>query len=374
MATRHTGPDGCVATFEVAVYEVPTDSPEADGTLAWDSTTIVVVRVGAEGATGLGWTYGARAAAALADDVLSGCVVGTSALDTAGTHEAMVRACRNLGRQGVAGDAISAVDVALWDLKARLLDVPLSALFGRCNDAVEIYGSGGFTTYDDDQTRAQLERFVGEWGARRVKLKVGESWGRCEQRDLHRARLARRVVGDDVALMVDANGAYSRAQAVRIGRCLRDELGVDWLEEPVSSDDLDGLRQVREQLGGVDVAAGEYLADEYQAHRMLEAGAVDVLQIDVTRCGGYTTWLRIAAAARAAGVPVSAHCAPSLHAHVAAAVPHLVHIEYFHDHWRCDEALFEGTLTPREGVLVPALDRPGHGMALRPDAAGYRVR
>lgn len=366
--------DGCVATFEVAAYEVPTDAPEGDGTFAWDATTVVVIRVGAEGETGTGWTYGARAAATLAEDVLQGIVVGSNVLDVPATNEAMVRACRNLGRQGVAGDAISAVDVALWDLKARVLQVPLSGLFGRCREDAEIYGSGGFTTYDETQTRRQLERFVGEWGARSVKLKIAESWGEKVPRDLARLALARQVVGDEVGLMVDANGGYSATQAVRVGRRLRDEDGVVWFEEPVSSDDLAGLRQVRSELGGVDVAAGEYLADEYAANRMLTAGAVDVLQIDVTRCGGYTTWLRIAGAARACSVPVSAHCAPSLHAQVAVAVPHLLHVEYFHDHWRCDQLLFEGTLTPFAGALVPLPDRCGHGMELRADAATYRVR
>ncbi len=366
--------DGCVSSLDVAVYEVPTDGPEADGTLAWDATTVVVVRVGAEGVTGTGWTYGARAAGTLVEDVLRGIVVGSSALDVPGTNEAMVRACRNLGRQGVAGDAISAVDIALWDLKARLLDVPLAGLFGRCRDEVPAYGSGGFTTYDDEATTRQLERFVGEWGTRSVKLKIGESWGANEPRDLARCALARGVVGDGVALMVDANGAYTATQAVRVGRRLHDGQGIVWFEEPVSSDDLVGLRHVRANLGAVDVAAGEYLTEEYTAARMLRAEAVDVLQIDVTRCGGYTTWLRIAGAARAASVPVSGHCAPSLHAHVAVAVPNAMHVEYFHDHWRCDHALFDGALTPRDGVLVPVPNVAGHGMVVRPEAATYRVR
>lgn len=363
-----------IESVTCASFEVPTDGPEADGTLQWSSTQVVVVEVTAAGRVGTGWTYGSPSAQQVVEGPLSEVVVGGSALEVPGLQEAMVRRCRNIGTRGVVSDAISAVDIALWDLKARILELSLDDLFGRCREDVPLYGSGGFTTYDETQTRRQLERFVGEWGARSVKLKIAESWGEKVPRDLARLALARQVVGDEVGLMVDANGGYSATQAVRVGRRLRDEDGVVWFEEPVSSDDLAGLRQVRSELGGVDVAAGEYLADEYAANRMLTAGAVDVLQIDVTRCGGYTTWLRIAGAARACSVPVSAHCAPSLHAQVAVAVPHLLHVEYFHDHWRCDQLLFEGTLTPFAGALVPLPDRCGHGMELRADAATYRVR
>jgi len=364
--------DATVERLGTTVYKVPTDQPEADGTIAWDSTVVVVVEASGGGCTGLGWSYAGKASASVVEEKLSAEVVGSPVCDVPGTNEKMVRAVRNLGRPGVSAEAISAVDTALWDLKARVLGLPLSRLFGRSRDEAPIYGSGGFTTYSDDTTRAQLETWAGEWGIPRVKIKIGESWGSRPERDLARVRLARSVVGDGVELYVDANGGYSRKQAVRLGRHMAEESGVVWFEEPVSSDDLAGLREVRDQCAA-DVAAGEYGYDLAYFARMVGAGAVDCLQVDVTRCGGYTQWLRAAAVAGASNLEVSGHCAPNLHAHVATAVPNLRHLEYFHDHHRIEHMLFDGALSPKGGALVPG-DAAGHGMSLkRADAEQYRV-
>ncbi|HEY3844001.1 MAG TPA: enolase C-terminal domain-like protein [Acidimicrobiales bacterium] len=368
-------PDGdrCpVRSVACRSYTVPTDQPEADGTLQWDSTTAVVVEVSAGGVSGLGWTYASAACQPVIDDVLAHAVIGRDISSVAAAHEAMVRATRNLGRPGVVSCAISAVDIALWDGKARHLGVALADLVGRCTDQAPIYGSGGFTTYDDSTAGAQIEQWVGEWGIPRFKIKVGESWGSRPERDLARANFARRSGGDGVELLVDANGGYSRKQAIRMGRRFFDEAGVIWFEEPVSSDDLTGLKEVRDQLP-LEVAAGEYGFDETYFAKMVAAGAVDCLQVDVTRCGGYTSWLRAAALAGANGLEVSAHCAPNLHAHVGVAVPNLRHIEYFHDHHRLEHLLFDGLLSPVGGFLRPASDAPGHGMTLKEsDAAPYR--
>ena len=353
-----------VESVRSRIFTVPADQPEADGTLAWQSTTVVTAEVVAGGRTGLGWTYASRASQAVIEDFLSDAVVGSDVMAVAAAHEGMVRACRNIGRPGVVSCAISAVDIALWDCKARQLDLPLADLFGRCHDDVVIYGSGGFTTYDEKTARAQLEHWVTEWGCAAVKIKVGESWGTRAGRDLARATFTRQVIGDGVELFVDANGGYDRKQAIRIGRQLMETADVTWLEEPVSSDDLVGLREVRDQLP-LDVAAGEYGYDEPYFARMLVSEAVDCLQIDVTRCGGYTSWLRASALAGAQGVEVSAHCAPNLHAHVAVSVPHVRHIEYFHDHQRLDALLFEGVLEPKGGALAPLQGIPGHGLTLK---------
>jgi L-alanine-DL-glutamate epimerase-like enolase superfamily enzyme len=353
-----------IRSVSTRTYAVPTDQPEADGTLSWGSTTVVVVEVVAGHTHGLGWTYASEACRSVIDGELTGAIVGDDVMCIARSHENMVRACRNLGRPGVVSCAISAVDIALWDCKAKTLGCALSDLFGACREAAPIYGSGGFTTYDDATAAAHLERWTGELQIPRVKIKVGESWGTMEGRDLRRAVQARRVIGDQVELYVDANGAYRHKQAVRLGQAYIDSGGVSWFEEPVSSDDLAGLRLVREELP-LDVAAGEYGYDEIYFDRMLGAQSVDCLQIDVTRCGGYTSWLRVAAMAAAKGVDVSAHCAPNLHAHVAVGVPNLRHIEYFWDHERIEQMLFDGSLAPAGGSLTPDRDRPGHGLSLR---------
>jgi L-alanine-DL-glutamate epimerase-like enolase superfamily enzyme len=284
----------------------------------------------------------------------------------------MVAAVRNSTRAGVAGYAISAVDVALWDLKARLLDMSLVDLFGSARTGVPVYGSGGFTTYSDDETTAQLTDWVERRGIPRVKIKIGEDRGTRQARDLHRIHLSREVIGSHCELYVDANGGYSAKQAVRVMHAAEVD-HVTWFEEPVSSDDLVGLREVRRRVDA-DVAAGEYGTDVSYVERMCAAGAVDCVQVDATRVGGYTEWLRCAAVAAAHHLQVSGHCAPQLHAHVAAATPNLRHLEWFHDHVRIEDMLFDGTLSPDSGTLTPDRGRPGHGLSLNTTAvATYRT-
>ena len=303
--------------------------------------------------------------------ILSDVVAGRSALDVAGANEAMTRSLRNVGRPGIGAMALSAADIALWDLKARLLGCPVAALIGRARDDVPVYGSGGFTTYDDARTREQLSGWVDKDRIPRVKIKIGESWGSNESRDLARVALAREVIGPDTELYVDANGGYSTGQAVRMADQM-DEFGVTWFEEPVSSQDLAGLAIIRRQVRP-DVTAGEYSWTLADSARLLAAEAVDCLQLDVTRCGGITEFLRGAALAAAHNVQVSGHCAPNLHAQVAVAMPNLRHLEYFHDHQRIERMLFDGTLDPAGGVLTPDPDRPGLGLELRSaDADRYR--
>jgi L-alanine-DL-glutamate epimerase-like enolase superfamily enzyme len=353
-----------IEALDAAVYTVPTEVPEADGTLAWTSTTMVLVRArAADGTVGTGWTYGAPACARIVEDALAGIVLGRDPLDVPGAFDAMVKAVRNMGRPGVAGYAISAVDVALWDLKARMLGLPLHRLLGAVRETVPIYGSGGFTTYDEGQLDQQLEYWVSDLGVGRVKIKIGESWGREPERDLARIRQARRRIGSGPELFVDANGAYSRKQAIRILRAAADQ-DVRWFEEPVSSDDLAGLRAVRDAVSA-DVTAGEYGYDLTYFRRMCEAEAVDCLQADVSRCGGITEWQRVAAVAASYGLEISGHCAPHLHAHVAAATPNLRHLEWFHDHVRIESLFFDGVLDPKGGSLTPSGDAPGHGLTLR---------
>ncbi|MEU0302998.1 enolase C-terminal domain-like protein [Streptomyces sp. NPDC006175] len=366
--------DPVIDGVEAAAYTVPTDAPEGDGTLAWQSTTLVLVRVRSGATTGLGWTYGAAATAQVVRQELAGLVSGRSAWDVPAANEAMSRAVRNTGRPGLVAGALSAVDIALWDLKARLLGLPLVRLLGASRSDVPVYGSGGFTPYDDAQQDRQLRTWVEGQGIPRVKIKTGESWGRAEHRDRDRIARARRSIGARTELYVDANGAYTRKQAVRLGVFLADQ-DVTWFEEPVSSDDLTGLAQIRAAVTA-DVAAGEYGYALPYFRQLLDAGAVDCPQADATRCGGITVWLRAAALAEAAGLEISGHCAPHVHAHVAAAVPNLRHLEWFHDHVRVEQLLFDGVLDPAGGAVSPGgSGAPGLGLTFRTEAAErYRVR
>ncbi|MFF3513293.1 enolase C-terminal domain-like protein [Streptomyces sp. NPDC002573] len=363
-----------VERVDSAVYTVPTDAPEADGTLTWDSTTLVLVTVRSGDVTGIGYTYAPAAAARVIDDLLADVVTGTAALDVPRMNEAMQRAVRNAGLPGVAAQAISAVDIALWDAKARLLGLPLARLLGAARDDVPVYGSGGFTTYDDERQDRQLRGWVEEEGIPRVKIKVGESWGRCEARDRRRVAQARASIGEAAELYVDANGGYGAKQALRMAAAFDDE-GVTWFEEPVSSDRLGSLAAIRSRIMA-DVTAGEYGYTLPYFRSMLAADAVDCLQADATRCGGITVWLRVAALALSHGLQISGHCAPHAHGHAAASVPNLRHLEWFHDHVRIERLLFDGALDPHGGALRPGHDAaPGLGLSINAERAHpFRTR
>ncbi len=357
-----------VEHLDCRVLTIPTDAPEADGTIAWDKTTMVLVTARSGDTTGLGWTYGPSACATLIRGLFPPLVVGSDAMSVPRTWGELVRAARNDTRPGVVGYAISAVDTALWDLKARLLGLSIVDLFGAARDDVPVYGSGGFTTYDDERTTEQLSHWAIEQRIPRVKIKIGESWGSRLGRDRHRIRLARKVIGDDTELFVDANGGYAVKQAVRLMREVSDAR-VTWFEEPVSSDDLHGLALIRGMVDA-DVAAGEYGSDVQYFERMCAAGAVDCLQVRATRAGGYSAWFRAAAVAAGHGLQVSGHCAPHLHAPVAAATQNLRHLEWFHDHVRIESMLFDGTLDPTDGTITPDRTRTGNGLTIREDVAG----
>lgn len=349
-------------------YKVPTDTPEADGTFTGTDTTLVVVTVEGGGATGLGYTYSSGSVTGLIIGKLAEAIAGQDALDVPLCHRLLVNAVRNMGRSGLAATAISALDAALWDLKAKLLDVPLAGLLGRARADVPIYGSGGFTSYDDEQLTRQLAGWVERDGCRWVKMKVGTH----PTDDLRRVRVAKAAIGD-ATLFVDANGAYSVKGALQHAAAFAAEAGVAWFEEPVSSDDLDGLAQVRDAAPlCMDVAAGEYAFNADDVRHMLARRAVDVQQVDASRCLGITGFLQAGALCDAYHIDLSGHCAPALHTHPASAVPRLRHLEWFHDHVRIEHMLFDGAPVPKDGVIRPDMTRPGLGLDFKhQDAERY---
>ncbi len=353
----------------VSAYTIPTDQPESDGTIQWDSTTIVIVEAEAGGQRSLGYSYADGATAKLIDSKLKDVVIGRDAMSPNGAFVAMVESIRNLGRPGICSMAISAVDTSLWDLQAKLLGIPLVRLFGAVREAMPIYGSGGFTSYTNEKLQEQLGGWV-EQGIPRVKMKVG----RDAQADPERVAAAREAIGEEAELFVDGNGGYDRKQALALSYVFS-ELDVSWFEEPVTSDDLDGLRLMRDDgPPGMDIAAGEYGYDVTYFERMLSAGAVDVLQADATRCGGYTGFFQAAVLCEAHHLPLSSHCAPALHIPVGCSARPFRHAEYFHDHARIERMFFDGTPEPNDGALKPDLDRPGNGLTFkRKDAEQFLV-
>jgi len=356
-----------IERVEISAYDVPTVAPESDGTAEWSKTTVVVAELRCGGETGLGYTYADTGTARIALDVLSERVAGKDPFDIPAIYQSMVEAVRNHGRGGACAMAISAIDVALWDLKAKLLGVPLCRLLGRVREAIPAYGSGGFTSL----TVKELEEQLGGWaqeGMRFVKMKVG----RDPAHDLERVRAARKAAGR-AELFVDANGAYHVKEALGFAERFA-ELGVTWFEEPVIRTDLAGLRLLRERAR-MEIAGGEYgyEASDFRAF-LDEPRALDVIQADATRCGGITGFLQAAALLESYHCPMSSHCAPALHVALGCAVPAMRHVEWFADHARIEALLLEGAPHPDEGLLRPALDRPGLGLGLaRKEAGRYRI-
>lgn len=362
--------DASIQKVEVTAYVIPTRTqPESDGTAEWRQTTLVLVELDAGGKRGLGYTYADLACARFIHEVLQPELTGHDALSIPGVMANLAAKVRNHGREGVAAMALSAVDVALWDLKARLLGVPLVRLLGSSRDAADVYGSGGFTSYTIDELRTQLGDWV-EHGFRRVKMKVG----RDAAKDPERVAAARAAIGAEVALFVDANGAWDRKCALHMAEVFAVH-DVTWFEEPVSSDDLEGLRLLRDRAPAkVEITAGEYGYHPLYFRRMLEAGAVDVMMADATRCQGISGFLATAALCDAFGIPLSAHCAPALHLHPCLSVPRFRHLEYFFDHQRIEGLLFDGAPRPDRGALSADLTRPGLGLEFKhEDAKAYAV-
>ena len=254
-----------ISKSEVTVYVVPTDAPEADGTAAWDSSTMVLVRLEAGGKTGMGYTYADAATGKVAKKLLEKVVEGRDAFEHAAILQAMFSEVRNSGEVGICAMAIAAIDNAIWDLRARVLDIPLVKLLGAVRKSIPVYGSGGFTSYDD----GQLERQLGGWadqGFGMVKMKVGTHpetiRAGCE--------VARSAIGETFEALRGRNGAYTVTQAIALAhRFAAERCSVVRRAGQLRSSCRSAPVQERAPLG-MDIAAGEYGYTAWYFKRMLE--------------------------------------------------------------------------------------------------------
>lgn len=353
-----------VEEVQVDFFRIPTEKPESDGTLTWSSTGMLCVQIHCQGYTGLGYSYTTEAAAQIVKKHFVELIVGRGPYPVQKRNFQMQRSVRNFGHQGVAACALSAVDIALWDLKAQLLKIPLVELLGVFRDRTEAYASGGFTS----QSPEELQNWVGGWkekGFRLFKIKIG----RHPEEDIERVAAVRNALEDSDSIFIDANGAYDVKPALALAERVS-EFGVSWFEEPVSSDNREGLKYLRQRLPpGMELSAGEYGWDLFRLFHLLKSQCVDVLQIDVTRCGGITGFLRAAEMARAFHVPLSCHTAPHLHAPLACSLDNVRHLEVFADHDRIENELFENHDRIGSGWMETNREVDGHGLRLKRDIA-----
>lgn len=346
---------------KVHFFKIPTVSPsECDGTLCWDSTGLLVVEVQTQDFLGVGYTYTDEAAKALVKTRFAPLLKSNDPSHIQKAMQVLFVEARNIGHQGIVAAALSALDIALWDLKAKLLQIPLSDLLGRHSEKILGYWSGGFTSYS-------TQDFEKEWSTAKdlgfecYKMKVGSH----PMQDEDRVKIARSLLAPTDKLFVDANGAYSTRQAIALAEQFYKQ-NVSWFEEPVASDNKEGLKFVRAHLPGeMELAAGEYGWDKFHFASLIQNQCVDVLQIDVTRCGGISNFLKISALAETFHIPISCHTAPYLHIDVACAVPNMRHIEVFKDHKIIEESYFDKASQFDNGYFTPNKTLPGHGLKLR---------
>ncbi|MFI8221247.1 mandelate racemase/muconate lactonizing enzyme family protein [Streptomyces sp. NPDC085932] len=308
-----------------------------------------------DGETGSGFTYalsgGAEALYALLTGYMRQSVLGTELEEWPRTWATIWHSTHRLGR-GVAIPALSAVDIAVWDVRARRADLPLYRLLGAHHTRIPVYGSGRSNHRMTMEELVEGQRRYVDEGYNAVKIRIGAH--RTEE-DVERVAAVRQALGERVRIMVDCNERLDLPSALRLGRHLA-ELDVHWMEEPLPSDDIVGHAQLAERTG-IPIAVGEHLIGRFEFAGYLRAGAASVVQPDVPLTGGVTEWLRISAVSEVFGAVLAPHFLPELHVHLAAAVPNCSYLEHFP---LIDDVLDE-TLDVSEGMASPP-DRPGHGM------------
>ncbi|MEV5177628.1 mandelate racemase/muconate lactonizing enzyme family protein [Streptomyces flaveolus] len=317
-----------------------------------------------QGHEGIGFSYSKRAGGpgqfAHAREIAEQ-VIGEDPSDIARIWTKLVWAGASVGRSGLATQAIAAFDVALWDLKARRAGLPLAKLLGAHRDSVRCYNtSGGFLHVPTEQVLDNAAASLGN-GIGGIKIKVGHPDSRY---DLARLTAVRERVGDDTALMVDANQQWDRATAQRMGRAL-EEFGLVWIEEPLDAYDVQGHAALAASLD-TPVATGEMLSSVAEHAELIRHRAADVIQPDAPRIGGITQFLKLAALAEQHYVQLAPHFAMEIHLHLAAAYP----IEPWVEHFDWLEPLFNERTTIRDGRMHLSA-RPGLGVTLTDQARAW---
>lgn len=355
-------PDG----FVIQDATIPTIDPTAKGR----SQLFVHIHTD-EGVIGLGMAPGLRAIREVIHENLSPILVGQDPFMIEKLWQDMFWRVRGFGRKGLAFQAIAAIDIALWDLKGKVLNQPIYRLLGPAHESVPIYGSGGWTNYSEAELVAEQTAYV-ERGIPRVKMKVAKNFGQSEREDIERLAAVRDAVGDDVEIYVDANNGYKAKQAIKMSQIF-EQFDVAWFEEPVLADDIPGLAQVS-QATTIPVATGEHEYTKYGFRDLLVAGAVDIVQPDVHRVTGITEWMKVAAMADAFNLPVAPHAVSLVHLHCAMATPNLKVVEVLGAEEQSNGVWW--TEVPPygdDGTWKPFADRPGLGLEISPDALKNNV-
>jgi L-alanine-DL-glutamate epimerase-like enolase superfamily enzyme len=355
-----------ISSIRTQIVELPADEPLAGAVENPKATRpFVTLQIGTDdGVEGVGVTYFGgplTGALRLAVDQLGALVIGADPLPVEKIAKTLRDAAGHAGAAGIFTLALSAIDMALWDIKGKALDLPLWKLLGGARERVPTYASGALMRgLPLDRATASARRLV-EQGFRQMKMQLALPGDTSPQREVERARAIRESVGPEITLMVDINQRWRVEQAIDIGRRI-EGLGLAWLEDVTAADDFAGLARVTAALS-TPVAGGEYVWGIVPFRHMLEARSVDIVMIDLVRVGGITQWLKVAGMAEAFNLPVVSHLIPEVHVHLIGAVPNGLTVEYMP--WL--SRLFESVPLPRNGELTMP-SSPGLGLTFDQDA------
>jgi L-alanine-DL-glutamate epimerase-like enolase superfamily enzyme len=356
-----------IAKFDVHLVSLPVASGLTDATRTVESVGYTVVRVTTDqGLEGFGITYhevGGEATRYLVLKSIAPKLMGRDPFDTEVIWQEMFGYLRGVGRKGLTFGALSAIDIALWDLKGKACGLPLYKLFGGGPTRVPVYASGGWTSYDDDQLVDEMLDMVGQ-GYRSIKFKVGVDGGKHPSRDVIRVRKVREAVGPDIDLLLDANNAWDASTAVRFANRVR-EYNPLLLEEPVFADDIPGLARFKR---GTDIplATGEHEYTKWGVRDLLLAEAADIVQVDGARAGGFTEMLKCAALTQAWNVQFAPHAMENLHIHLVSARANAPFLERLRLFEKITAAVFIDPPVPKDGYME-LTHAPGLGLTLNMD-------
>jgi len=310
---------------------------------------------------GLGMTYASPGVIDVIENSLKQELVGKDPLDIEQLWNSMYWKVRGYGRKGIAFCAISAIDIGLWDLKGKYVNLPLYKLLGAYTDSVPVYGSGGWTNFSERELIEEMTGYVAD-GIPRIKMKVGKDFGLSEREDIERVAAVRKAVGDDVSIYIDANNGYYRKQAIYMAKEF-EQFQIGWLEEPLIPDDIDGMADIS-RATSIPIATGEHEYTKYGFRDLIGRGGVDIVQPDIGRVGGVTEWMKVAHLAHSFNLPVAPHALQLAHLHVACATPNLKVVEYMNVSLEGDELWYIDFPKQKNGYWSPYPDKPGLGLEL----------
>ena len=356
-----------IRAIDVHLVSMPVAGGLTDATRKVEEIGFLIVRVHTQqGREGIGVTYHEVGGEATRELILRNMVprlLDRDPLQTEVLWWEFFHYLRGVGRKGLMYCALSAIDIALWDLKGKFFDLPLYRLLGGNKTSVPVYASGGWTSYDDNQLVDEMRSIVSR-GFKALKFKVGVEGGQNINRDVVRVRKVREAIGPDIKILVDANNCFDAATAVQLANRIRD-YDISLFEEPVFADDIPGLSRFRR---GTDIplATGEHEYTKFGVRDLLLNEAADIVQADGARAGGYTEMLKIAALTQAWNVKFAPHAMENIHLNLMAALPNGFMLERLLMFEDLTQAVFKNAPVPVDGMMhVP--DLPGLGLNLDKD-------